>query len=63
MSLYKKQLHKRSLKDLAKRPEDQDGWEWFYADTLEAEYVKQLSPKDLLDYLKERTEEVFIDNL
>jgi len=63
MSLYKNPSRRHSLRDLAKRPKDEGGWEWSYAEKLEAEYAKQLNPKELLAYLEERIKDAFLDNI
>lgn len=53
----------RTIKDLATKPKNIFGWGWEYASKIELEYVNMLNPKALLDYRREREEEVFIDHL
>ena len=58
-----------TLKDLAKPPHatSKDAWDWDWgwvrASTEERDYVRRLKGKDLLDYLEQRTEEAFLENI
>ena len=67
----------KNLKELAKCPKDRRGdedkgswgrsedyWAWKRAEHEEKEYIKSLkNPQDIFDYIEQREEEAFVDNI
>jgi hypothetical protein len=50
---------------LAEPPETEENWDsgWNRARSEERDYVRRLKGKDLLDYLEQRKEEAFLENI
>ena len=60
--------HIKSIKDLAKISEDNsennNSTTSYFATAIEHQYIKSLkNGKDILDYRKQREEEVFLENI
>ena len=68
MSTNRKPRRGPTLKDMAKSSDNKNVWKGWcsydWADRLEVEYIKSLKKsKDVIEYVKKREEEVFIDNI